>query len=194
MSEHVPDTNENPVQTERKGRGLKSWLLIIGALIVVLPITAMFLWSVIALNYSYSNGDRAGYVQKFSKKGWVCKTWEGNLSMINIPGAAPEALAAFAAVLPEWGERFRTGSSVPALEQSRAFPAIISAATSEGPLLLVMDDAQWADRSSLLGLLALLRDDLLHLLATLEVVADALQLTPTRSWPAASMRCRTQRD
>ena len=90
MSEHVPDTNENPVQTERKGRGLKSWLLIIGALIVVLPITAMFLWSVIALNYSYSNGDRAGYVQKFSKKGWVCKTWEGNLSMINIPGAAPE--------------------------------------------------------------------------------------------------------
>ena len=90
MSEHVPDTNENPVQTERKGRGVKGWLLIIAALVVILPIAAMFLWSVIALNYSYSDGDRAGYVQKFSKKGWVCKTWEGNLSMINIPGAAPE--------------------------------------------------------------------------------------------------------
>jgi hypothetical protein len=90
MSEHVPDTNENPVQTERVGRGWKGWLLIIGALVVMLPIAAMFLWSVIALNFSYSDGYRAGYVQKFSRKGWVCKTWEGDLSMINIPGAAPE--------------------------------------------------------------------------------------------------------
>ncbi|HJR33910.1 MAG TPA: hypothetical protein VJ817_03100, partial [Gemmatimonadales bacterium] len=72
--------------------------------------------------------------------------------------AAPEALAAFAAVLPEWGERFRSGSTAQPLEQARAFPAIVSAATSEGPLLLVVDDSQWADRASLLGLLALLRD------------------------------------
>ena len=90
MSEQVPDTNENPVQTGRTGRGWKRWLVLIGAFIVVLPIAAMFLWSVIALNWSYSEGDRAGYVQKFSKKGWFCKTWEGDLSMINIPGAAPE--------------------------------------------------------------------------------------------------------
>ncbi len=90
MSENVPDTSENPVQAEQKGRGLKKWLLLLGGLIVVLPMVAMFLWSVIALNWSYSEGDRAGYVQKFSKKGWVCKTWEGDLSMINIPGAAPE--------------------------------------------------------------------------------------------------------
>ena len=90
MSEKVPDTNENPVLAEGKGRGAKRWLAIIAALVLVLPITAMFLWSVIALNWSYSEGDRAGYVQKFSKKGWICKTWEGDLSMINIPGAAPE--------------------------------------------------------------------------------------------------------
>jgi len=82
----------------------------------------------------------------------------GLLDAPGIPGAAPEALAGFAAVLPEWGERFRTGSSALALEQARAFPAIVSAATGEGPLLLAMDDAQWADRASLLGLLALLRD------------------------------------
>ena len=90
MSDNVPDTSENPVQSEPKGRGLKKWLLLLGGLIIVLPMVAMFLWSVIALNWSYSEGDRAGYVQKFSKKGWVCKTWEGDLSMINIPGAAPE--------------------------------------------------------------------------------------------------------
>ena len=42
------------------------------------------------LNWSYSKGERAGYVQKFSKKGWICKTWEGELAMINIPGTLTE--------------------------------------------------------------------------------------------------------
>nr|HRC88078.1 hypothetical protein [Thermoanaerobaculia bacterium] len=28
--------------------------------------------------------------QKFSRKGWVCKTWEGELAMVNLPGTAPE--------------------------------------------------------------------------------------------------------
>jgi hypothetical protein len=45
---------------------------------------------VLALNYSYSHGERAGYVQKFSRKGWICKTWEGQLAMVNIPGAMQE--------------------------------------------------------------------------------------------------------
>lgn len=91
MDDNVPDTNENPVEAPpRKGRGILKWFILIGGLVVVLPLLAMFLWSVIALNWSYSEGERAGYVQKFSKKGWICKTWEGDLSMINIPGAAPE--------------------------------------------------------------------------------------------------------
>lgn len=91
MSDNIPDTNESPVAAPvRKGWGVRRWLLVIATLVVILPIVAMFLWSVIALNWSYSEGDRAGYVQKFSKKGWICKTWEGDLSMINIPGAAPE--------------------------------------------------------------------------------------------------------
>jgi hypothetical protein len=42
------------------------------------------------LTWSYSNGERAGYVQKFSKRGWLCKTWEGELAMVNIPGAMQE--------------------------------------------------------------------------------------------------------
>ena len=40
--------------------------------------------------WSYASGERAGYVQKFSKKGWVCKTWEGEIAMANLPGAMPE--------------------------------------------------------------------------------------------------------
>jgi hypothetical protein len=44
----------------------------------------------LTLNWSYSSGERAGFLQKMSLKGWVCKTWEGELSLIAIPGAAPE--------------------------------------------------------------------------------------------------------
>ena len=42
------------------------------------------------VRFSYSNGERAGYVQKFSRKGWICKTWEGELAMASLPGAMPE--------------------------------------------------------------------------------------------------------
>jgi len=43
----------------------------------------------VAFNYSYSDGNRAGYIQKFSKKGWICKTHEGELAMTTVPGLAP---------------------------------------------------------------------------------------------------------
>lgn len=49
---------------------------------------AGYVW--IALNWSYSRGERAGYVQKFSQKGWLCKTWEGELTMMAVPGSIPE--------------------------------------------------------------------------------------------------------
>ena len=42
------------------------------------------------LTWSYSEGERAGYVQKFSKKGWICKTWEGELAMVTMPGTLTE--------------------------------------------------------------------------------------------------------
>ena len=68
----------------------KRWLTIGGISVVVLPIIVFAVWTVVALKFSYSTGQRAGYVQKISKKGWICPTWEGELQMVNIPGAAPE--------------------------------------------------------------------------------------------------------
>lgn len=59
--------------------------LLLGA-IVLIPGAVIALWSVIAMTYSYSSGDRAGYIQKFSKKGWLCKTYEGEIAMVNVPG------------------------------------------------------------------------------------------------------------
>lgn len=48
------------------------------------------LYIYIALNWSYSTGERAGFLQKVSNKGWICKTWEGELSLVAMPGSAPE--------------------------------------------------------------------------------------------------------
>jgi hypothetical protein len=42
------------------------------------------------LRWSYSKGERIGYMQKFSEKGWLCKTWEGELQMLPVPGVVPE--------------------------------------------------------------------------------------------------------
>ena len=58
--------------------------------VVVLPIFVISLYTWGALTWSYSKGERAGYVQKFSKKGWICKTWEGELAIVSIPGTMAE--------------------------------------------------------------------------------------------------------
>lgn len=67
----------------------RTWLLI-AAGVVLVPVLVFTIWTWSALTWSYSEGERAGYVQKFSKRGWVCKTWEGELAMVNVPGAMQE--------------------------------------------------------------------------------------------------------
>ncbi len=57
-------------------------------LLLVMGGVAAYTW--ITLHWSFSTGERAGFVQKFSHKGWLCKTWEGELQMIPVPGAVPE--------------------------------------------------------------------------------------------------------
>jgi hypothetical protein len=59
-------------------------------LVVVTPILVFSGWAFVALHTSYSTGDRAGYLQKLSKRGWLCKTWEGELQTNVIPGAPAE--------------------------------------------------------------------------------------------------------
>lgn len=60
----------------------------VAILAIAILLFVAYLW--LALSWSYSSGERAGFMQKLSKKGWICKTWEGELSLIAIPGAAPE--------------------------------------------------------------------------------------------------------
>ena len=78
------------------GKKPRSWrrrLLISCGGLLVLAAVGLVLYVWVAWSYSYSNGERAGYVQKLSRKGWICKTWEGELAMANLPGAMPQVFA-----------------------------------------------------------------------------------------------------
>jgi hypothetical protein len=58
------------------------------ALVIVAALVAGYF--AVVLNWSYSSGERAGWVQKFSRKGWICKTWEGELALVSLPGSMVE--------------------------------------------------------------------------------------------------------
>ncbi len=43
------------------------------------------------MNFSFQlTRKRKLIIQKFSKKGWVCKTWEGELALVSMPGTVAE--------------------------------------------------------------------------------------------------------
>ena len=62
--------------------------IFIGLIVLVVLGLAAFTW--FTLTWSYSQGERAGYVQKFARKGFVCKTWEGEMAMVTMPGTVAE--------------------------------------------------------------------------------------------------------
>jgi hypothetical protein len=61
-----------------------------GLFLIIASVLLIALYLFAALHFSYSEGERAGFVQKLAKKGWLCKTWEGEMAMVSLPGAAPE--------------------------------------------------------------------------------------------------------
>jgi len=73
------------VEPRRRTSALKMifWLLLV-------PIVLIVGYFAIVLKWNYSSGERAGWVQKLSRKGWLCKTWEGEMAMVSMPGAIPE--------------------------------------------------------------------------------------------------------
>jgi hypothetical protein len=65
--------------------------LLLFLIVGVLVLSGLYTW--FTLSWSYSDGERAGYLQKFSRKGWLCKTWEGEILLSSMPGAIPERFA-----------------------------------------------------------------------------------------------------
>lgn len=86
MSTPSPMPTPTPPAARPSRRSFKSWLLgsLVGAIVLIVLYTLFMLW------WSYSEGERAGVLQKFSKRGWICKTHEGELAMYVVGGVAPQ--------------------------------------------------------------------------------------------------------
>lgn len=70
----------------QRGATFVWWL--IGVLAVAGLVLAVWIW--VMFSWSYSAGEQAGWVQKLSKRGYLCKTWEGEMAMVSLPGSVPE--------------------------------------------------------------------------------------------------------
>jgi hypothetical protein len=79
-------TPVTPPVTPSRRRSFKVYLL--GGLAGVLALAALYTW--LMLSWAYSEGERAGVLQKFSKRGWICKTYEGELAQYVVGGVAPQ--------------------------------------------------------------------------------------------------------
>ncbi|HTN48985.1 MAG TPA: hypothetical protein VMK32_06105 [Burkholderiaceae bacterium] len=80
----------SPVSPSRaQGRRGPSRLKLLFWLVIV-PLVLAAAYFFVVLKWNYSSGERAGWVQKFSRKGWLCKTWEGEMAMVTMPGSTPE--------------------------------------------------------------------------------------------------------
>jgi hypothetical protein len=64
------------------------WRLAAALAVAIALLGAGYVW--LLGGWSYSSGERAGWVQKLSKKGWLCKTWEGEMALVSMPGAMSE--------------------------------------------------------------------------------------------------------
>jgi hypothetical protein len=73
-----------PVRAPRRSVRSYFWWSVLGAFVLLALYTLFLLW------WSYSEGERAGVLQKFSKRGWICKTNEGELAMYVVGGIAPQ--------------------------------------------------------------------------------------------------------
>jgi hypothetical protein len=78
-------TDSTPATTTRR-RGFTFWLV---ALLLVAAVLVT-LYTLFMLSWNYAEGERAGVLQKFSKRGWICKTYEGELAMYVVGGVAPQ--------------------------------------------------------------------------------------------------------
>jgi hypothetical protein len=81
LSTMATDSFRSVPKSRRSG-----WIWLIA--LALIGLAALWIWAM--MSWSYSSGERAGWVQKFSKKGWICKTWEGEIALVTMPGTAQE--------------------------------------------------------------------------------------------------------
>jgi hypothetical protein len=99
-------TASSEVPAPKPRRRFRLWLILLAILVVPALLFTLYVGAIFA--FSYSEGERAGILQKFSSKGWVCKTYEGELAMLTVPGVPPQI----------WNFSVRDESVVPLLYQA----------------------------------------------------------------------------
>jgi hypothetical protein len=82
----MTDTGASP-QPERKPRKRRLWLKV-GVPLVAVVIVGCALWVWVTLGFVYSSTQHTGYVENLSQRGWLCKTWEGELALTPTPALA----------------------------------------------------------------------------------------------------------
>jgi DNA-binding SARP family transcriptional activator len=82
----------------------------------------------------------------------------GLLEGAGVATAPPNSLAWFGSAIPDWGDRFPASRRVSPAPPTQAFCDVLQAILAEQPLALLVDDAAWIDRESLLAIDAALRD------------------------------------
>lgn len=92
MADDTPAPSSAPAEPapSKPGFARRHWGKLTLLVLLGLPLLGFVSWTALALSYTYSSGTRTGYLQKLSKKGWVCKTWEGELAMATAPGVSPQ--------------------------------------------------------------------------------------------------------
>jgi len=70
-------------------RKRRRWPVVVAALVLI-PLLLGSIYTAFVLSWAYSDGDRAGVLQKFARKGWLCKTYEGELALYVVGGVAPQ--------------------------------------------------------------------------------------------------------
>ncbi|MDG1096864.1 MAG: hypothetical protein P8N23_04495 [Methylophilaceae bacterium] len=58
--------------------------------IILIPLLLFVIYTFFTLHWVYSSGERVGFVQKISEKGFICKTYEGEQVLVTVPGTQAE--------------------------------------------------------------------------------------------------------
>ena len=131
----IPDAPEPPPPPAPVKKKRNKVLMVLLALLLI-PAVIVALWIWVTLGYTYAVGERAGYVQKISKKGWLCKTWEGELAMANLPGTMPQIFSF----------TVRNDSIAHVIEQNAGKQVSLTYAASRGPVSVLRRDRVLRDQ------------------------------------------------
>jgi hypothetical protein len=88
------DESAPPAPPARKhGFIRRHWAAVALATVILVPALIFTIWAGIALAFSYAKGEQVGFVRKLSSRGWICKTFEGELEMAHAPGSPAQIFA-----------------------------------------------------------------------------------------------------